>query len=324
MAQGADLPVGVAERESGYYYTVQKGDTLWDLSRRFANSPFYWPGMWQKNPQIPNPHRIFPGDRIRLYRKAGSSTQEHPELPSAQTAAFASEHPPVEYRYAGINRVGFIRREPIAPSATIFQMTTPKTISGRFDTLTVRPEPGTVLVAGQRYTVYRPLDPLHDNPGRVLVGFPHLILGIVEITQAGSDLAMAAVLTSFREIQASDRLMPFENRSVRIPLVPSASGIQGKILCDEEQKAMMGDQDLVFIDRGHRDGIRTGQHYLVYDAAEAGTGGSQGGGPAASLPPTPQGGLLVLHTEAETATALVIHSRREIVPGALVASPLAP
>jgi len=51
--------------ESGVYYTIQKGDTLWDLSERFFDSPALWPGLWTINDQIPNPHWIFPGERIR-------------------------------------------------------------------------------------------------------------------------------------------------------------------------------------------------------------------------------------------------------------------
>ena len=57
------------EYETGFYYTVRKGDTLWDLSQKFSDTPWQWPEMWKENKQIANPHRIYPGDRIRLYRR---------------------------------------------------------------------------------------------------------------------------------------------------------------------------------------------------------------------------------------------------------------
>ena len=44
--------------ETGFYYTVQKGDTLWDLSQKFSDTPWQWPEMWKENDQIANPHRI--------------------------------------------------------------------------------------------------------------------------------------------------------------------------------------------------------------------------------------------------------------------------
>ena len=57
------------EYQTGFYYTVQKGDTLWDLSQKFSDTPWQWPELWQENNQIANPHRIYPGQRIRLYRR---------------------------------------------------------------------------------------------------------------------------------------------------------------------------------------------------------------------------------------------------------------
>lgn len=45
-------------------YTVVQGDTLWDISAKFLNYPTQWPALWSWNPQIKNPHLIYPGQTL--------------------------------------------------------------------------------------------------------------------------------------------------------------------------------------------------------------------------------------------------------------------
>ncbi len=58
---------GSAEPPPAEAYTVKQGDTLWDLSGRFLNNPWYWPKVWSYNPEISNPHFIYPGNVVRLH-----------------------------------------------------------------------------------------------------------------------------------------------------------------------------------------------------------------------------------------------------------------
>ena len=52
-------------------YTIQRGDTLWDLSQKFLANPWYWPKIWSLNPSIENPHWIYPGNKLKVQAGAG-------------------------------------------------------------------------------------------------------------------------------------------------------------------------------------------------------------------------------------------------------------
>jgi len=62
-AMAQDVPVRTDHPQE---YVVVKGDTLWDISAKFLEKPWQWPAIWRANPQIANPHLIYPGDRLTL------------------------------------------------------------------------------------------------------------------------------------------------------------------------------------------------------------------------------------------------------------------
>src|SRR6267142_1923456 len=82
-------------------YTIQKGDTLWDLSQKFLNNPWYWPKIWSLNPSIENPHWIYPGNKLRIVPGEGGAQapaqvageEQQPEAGSDATALNSPEEP---------------------------------------------------------------------------------------------------------------------------------------------------------------------------------------------------------------------------------------
>jgi len=77
-------------------YTIQKGDTLWDLSQKFLNNPWYWPKIWSLNPGIENPHWIYPGNKLHIVPGEGgpqAPAQVQEEAGVDATARNAPEEP---------------------------------------------------------------------------------------------------------------------------------------------------------------------------------------------------------------------------------------
>jgi len=307
------------EHEAGFYYTVEKGDTLWSLSKRFSDSPWQWPSLWKENDQIANPHWIYPGERIRLFHEKGienyvfNAVEKKPEPP---------KEPPREapyYYYSPIDSIGFIQKTPAAPLGSIFKVKDDHALIGLGDLVYIRPQGDQPLVLNEKYIVYRTLEPLVDKKTRTLIGTQHYLAGIVKITKNEPSFVTAVVVQTFSAIHVGDLLMPYNQRSPKITLTESPKGLTGKIIASQNQDKIMGDSTIAFIDKGHNDGVKSGQSYTLFyqDKQHLDPQNKQ----AVFLTPVDYGTLLVLHTEPTTATVLITRPERAIKPGATFHSP---
>ena len=306
------------QHETGFYYTVQKGDTLWDLSQKFSDSAWLWPEMWQENNQIANPHRIYPGERIRLYRRKGSQKIAEQKLGKA-LAVKPSLDDLIHYRYTALDRVGFIRKSPVDQHGTIFRVQETKEMIHDGDVVYIRPEGNIDLVPGKRYTTYRTLTPIKDRITNRYVGIQHLLTGVVEITQVEPQYAMGMIIESYRPIELDDMLMPYYRRIPKLIIKESPKGLQGRIIDAEDHNRLIGDNMIAFIDKGKKDGVQPGQFYNVYFQAQENIYRKKG--KKTLLLPVDFAELLVLHTENTTATVIVTNADKEFEPGATVHAP---
>ena len=305
----------VIEHETGFYYTVQKGDTLWDLSRKFSDSAWLWPEMWQENKQIANPHRIYPGERIRLLRRTGSQKISEKKTGVAPPTLEDLIH----YEYAALDRVGFIRKQAVAPHGAIFKVLETKEMINEEDTVYIRPEGNTKLVPGKRYTIYRTLKPIRDRSTNQYIGIQHLLTGVVEINKVQPQYAIGTVITSYRPINLEDKLMPYYRRMPEVILKDSPKDLEGKIIESEEHRRLIGDQTVAFIDIGKKDGVQPGQFYNVFYRVTEQLHPKKK--EKILLLPVDFAELLVIHTENTTSTVIVTSADREFEAGTKIHSP---
>jgi hypothetical protein len=310
--------------EAGFYYTVKKGDTLWGLSQRFNDTPWQWPDLWRENDQITNPHWIYPGERIRLFRKSEQQHIQTPQkvVPSVQPQAEATpsaeeKAPEVYYLYTSMDQVGFIRKPAVQPDGVIFKALDDKKLISADDTVYIRhPESGSLssnLSPGSRWTVYRTMKPSDAEASETEIGTQHgtqhYLLGVLEIIKNEGRFAIAKIIKSYRAIRIGDLLMPYEKQSPEINVVDSTPGIDGHIINSEDHNKLIGSLFVVFIDKGSRDNIVPGQLYDVY-SQETATIGSKG--ESIALDPVVVGNLIVLRTEDTTSTCLMTDVSRKI------------
>jgi hypothetical protein len=301
--------------ESGLYYTVVKGDTLWDLSEHFYDSPWIWPDLWEKNQEIANPHWIFPGERVRIYSREELERMFGPKPPPEPEIGPPPPEPKYYY-YPAIDSVGFIRKEAVDPCGTIFKVKEERELMAQRDVVYVRPIGAAIFKPGDRFTVFRTLKPLKDKETKQLIGTQHYLAGVIEITEVQPQFALASVVESYRAIAKNDLLMPYEPRSPKILLTESKEGLKGKVVAAEEGQAVFAEHGIAFINKGRNDGVQVGQSYSVYYQEKERIDPEVK--EKVLLTPVNYAKILILLTEETTATALVTYSEKSIEPGATI------
>ena len=324
MAVPLSLPAAEDEKtveyQTGFYYTVQKGDTLWDLSQKFSDTPWQWPELWKENNQIANPHRIYPGERIRLYHRSdihglgeGGQGSEKPIEDGLVMTKMIGFH------YAAIERVGFIRKEPVTSHGTLFKVEGRKEMISTGDLVYIRPGDGFTLMPGKKYTIYRTLKPIMDRKTGAYIGIQHYLAGVVEITIKRPEFVLGRIVAAYRPIKVGDLLMPFQHRLPQVEVQQSPKGLRGQIIESEEHLAMFGENAIAFIDKGEQEGVKPGQLYWIFKQQQYRINPDDKYD--VTLTPVLLGELIVLQTEKTTATVMITDSRNAIHAGANIATP---
>lgn len=310
-AKAGDVEDHIISTETGFYYTVQKGDTLWDLSQRFSDSPWQWPDLWQYNPDLPNPHLIYPGQRIRIYNKTFLGEKDKEPEPEKQEKETDKKY----FDFSSINSVGFIRQTAAEPSGTLFQSMGDKWFLSQGDRVYIRPEPGSNLSEGDTFFLHRTISPVRDPETNERIGVQHLLTGIAEITETreDQDLAIGNIKASFREILEGDKLIPFMIRDQKLELKPGVNDLEAKIIKSEEDWKAMGEHIIAFIDKGSDHGVEVGQKYHALYPVMEDTGLKSV--ESRELEREEMGSVIVVHTEDKASTVLITESKQDLSQG---------
>lgn len=315
-------PYGQADQET-YIHVVVKGDTLWDICEDLYANPWVWPKVWQMNPHITNPHWIYPGTELRVYYEVAKFFEESTAV---EETAVVEEAPVVEevtppppppppkvptITFSEIDQVGFIT--PYVPEGmgVILGGKRQRTLIGAADKIYVQFREGAQPEVGDRFFVFK-TSLLFKHPiTKKDVGYLNTMLGVLEVVLVAPDHAKAVVLSSFQEMTATDKLMPYKKRSEEIAVQPGAEPIEGNIILAEWGTFLIAHRQIAFIDLGANDEIKAGHRFEVFQEPKALTSRDE----EIVLSIQPIGELLVLAVEQETAATLVVESLSEFTPG---------
>lgn len=314
----AEIRPEIIEQEDGVYYVVQKGDTLWGISERLFNTPWFWPGLWAENNfaiDSNNPHWIYPGQKLRLLSREGTSSPgTKPE-----------EILPPNYLYTPIQRVGFVAPEPAEVWATIIATDAPRYMITTDHMVYLKPEKGFEPPLGGpplggRYIVYAKPDKVYNKAeGNKEAGYLHRISGIVEISAYRDGLIIGTVITAFLPIYVGDSLLPVTEKDPRIILQPSVANLQGRILITDTGQVTCAQGDVIYINHGTKSGVAPGQIYHLFEERTVDFSKFK---TDQRVDKAPVGAILVLDAEETTSAALIIDSKTDVAPGWLFGSPL--
>lgn len=272
----------VYEPQHPEIYVVQKGDTLWDISTHFLRDPWFWPEIWYKNPQVDNPHLIYPGDELAIVYVGGqkriqlSKRGEMGQALSATGMKIVKLSPriraqsidasipsiPIESIRQLLAKPLIINEEELARAAYVLSSRDNHLANAINDTLYVRKLDTTT--GNGRYHIFRPNKPLVDTVSGEMLGYEALFVAEGKLERRG-DPASVRVTSSTREILRDDRVMPIDNTSMERDFFPRPPKemIKGYVISLLDGISQLGQYQTLIINLGLRDNISTGSVLAV-------------------------------------------------------------
>ncbi|HEY4210074.1 MAG TPA: LysM peptidoglycan-binding domain-containing protein [Steroidobacteraceae bacterium] len=323
-------------------YVVKRGDTLWGIASMFLKDPWLWPEVWYVNPQVNNPHLIYPGDtlalaigadgrpQVRLVEEQGNGARISPRLRS--TAADGAI-PTIPYSAisAFLSRPTVLTAEQIRSLPYVLAFREEHVVGGAGHEIYVRNLKG---VQNERFTVVHVGDELRDPDDGKVLGYEGIYTGTALVSKEGNP-AKALLTDTERETLQGDLLLATDtdvplNFMLRAP----RNDVHGKIMAVIDGTQLIGQWQIVVINKGKRQGVDAGDVLAVdqagadavdYQSAERHSHWLGGFGssfaPKVKLPDERGGTLLVFKSFDRLSYALVVGASTVIHTGDVVRNP---
>lgn len=275
-------------------YVVVKGDTLWDIAGRFLQEPWRWPEIWNVNPQIENPHLIYPGDVVTLKFEGGSpvlavdrpgdetgmagadtggasqavadrNVKLSPEI-RAYPRGEAIQSIPIDVIRHLLSRPMVMSDDEMDDLPYVVSGHRGHLVSGKQDKVFARGlSSGS---EGEDYSIYRKGHAYKNSKGKVL-GYEFLHVADSKVLKYGDPSTML-ITQSNREVLVGDRLVELSEKDINSDFIPKSPGnnVHGSIISAIDGVSEIGRYQTVVLDQGSDQGLEVGNVLGVYQSGE--------------------------------------------------------
>ena len=327
-----EVQEGVSLEYSGErVYTIQPGDTLWDIANQFWEDSEQWPKMWSYNSYITNPHWIYPGNVISFTPGSilepptmdleGDGGDDGYTVAAVQFEESTPECGP-DVRFDGGREAavyltpGFLaHREMVESMGTVYGAKTGMTNLSEGDLVYLEIGEDYDFECGDVFSAYRRgVRVRHPEDRRLKYGYIHHIIAELRVIHVEGDIAAATIRRTYSALQRGDIIGPYVPVAAELPVRPPDGDLEGMIVArlGSEQTILAATGETVFIDRGEADGVGEGDAFFVIHRMD----------PHVSLrhyderiPAQVAGRVIVTSVEEDHATAVVVDAASPIRVG---------
>ena len=323
-----DSPI---KADSPRNYKVEKGDTLWDISTAFLKSPWLWPEIWHANPQIKNPHLIFPNDVVSLVyidgkprimvSSRGSNSNTIRLSPRVKVMPGEMAIPAIPLStirsYLKDGHV-FSDKKQLNSTPYVFSAKGGKTVSGEGDTVYAR---GHFSKHTITYDVVRPGQKIMDPQTNELLGVIGVNVGTINLKRVKDDIASVVITDSKKEVKPGDRLLREQSNGLVTTFFPKlpVKPIDGVITANFNKANKISKFDTIVVNKGARESLKQGDVLAIYRKKEKANDPFTG--KKVSLPSQRVGLVMIYRPFEKMSYGIVLSAKEDIEVGYTLRNP---
>ncbi len=253
-------------------HTVKEGDTLWDITQTYYGDPYRWPQVWSYNPEITNPHWIYPDATVQLRPGDGSAVDTAPRG-FKRVNRFSGITTPAVYQA----EYGFLNAEALKDAGYVIGAKEEQMMMAETDVLYVRFNKDVEPEVGRTYVIFRTIEKSERESwerGELI-----RLLGAFKLEDYDEkrQLGHGLVVRSLEGIERGFRIAPIERNFYWVNVVPAELSLRATIVASLYPRKLPSTNQIVFVNVGEEQGVVIGNRFYIVRQGDEWRRSSEGG-----------------------------------------------